>query len=289
MEQIVVNGCQLACLQRGRGEHLLLVHGSASDHRTWRAQVEEFGNSFRTTAYSRRFHWPNEQIADGVDYSMRQQIDDLIAVIESLSSAPVRLVGHSYGALLCLHAAIERPKLVRAMVLEEPPAVRLFADVPPRPSELVKLLVARPRTAVALVKFGAGGVAPAVRAFDRGDNEAGLRYIARAVFGRRGFERLSGERLDRSRDNITTVKAEFSGSGFLPLTADDISDLRIPVLLVSGQQSMPLFQHISDSLEGLLPEVDRLDLPDTCHLMHEQAADSFNQAVLSFLADQPAA
>jgi pimeloyl-ACP methyl ester carboxylesterase len=220
---------------------------------------------------------------------MKQHVDDLVAVIESLSSEPVHLVGHSGGALVCLRAAMERPELIRAMVLEEPPAVRLLASIPPQPAELLKLFLTRPGVAAALIKFGAGGVAPAVRAFDRGDDEAGLRHIGRAVFGTKGFERLSADRLAQSRDNITTVKAEFSGPGFMPLSADELAEVRVPVLLISGQHSIRLFRHLSNRLEALLPTVDHIEIPDTCHLMHEQAPDAFNRAVLSFLNGQSTA
>lgn len=87
---------------RGRQRRaLVLVHGSASDHRIWQAQRDGFGRQFRVHAYSRRCHWPNESIAAGADDSMAQQVDDLEALLESHVGEPAHLVGHSYGALPC--------------------------------------------------------------------------------------------------------------------------------------------------------------------------------------------
>jgi pimeloyl-ACP methyl ester carboxylesterase len=45
-------------------------------------------------------------------------------------------------------------------VLAEPPALTLFTSVPPRPPELLWLLVRRPRTALAILSFGTRTHAP---------------------------------------------------------------------------------------------------------------------------------
>jgi pimeloyl-ACP methyl ester carboxylesterase len=73
----------------------VLVHGSASDYRTWRHQIGTLEKGFLAVAYSRRYHWPNEPIAPGADYSMQEHVDDLEALVDDLGLSPVRLVGHS--------------------------------------------------------------------------------------------------------------------------------------------------------------------------------------------------
>jgi non-heme chloroperoxidase len=52
MTSIPVNGISLETAERGSGEPLVLVHGSASDYRTWQIQQEEFGKRFRTIVNS---------------------------------------------------------------------------------------------------------------------------------------------------------------------------------------------------------------------------------------------
>ena len=46
-------------VDEGAGKPILFVHGSQSDHRTWRQQMELFRKSHRVIAYSRRHHRPN--------------------------------------------------------------------------------------------------------------------------------------------------------------------------------------------------------------------------------------
>lgn len=284
MVTLEVDGARLEYLENGDGEPLVMVHGSASDHRTWRLQIDPFAERFRTIAYSRRYHWPNQPIAEGVDYSMTEHVDDLRQVLDSLDAAPAHLVGHSYGALLCLLLAIREPQLVRTLVLAEPPAITLFVSGTPKPMEILKLLVTRPRTAAAIVKFGAKGVAPASKAFRHGDLDKGIRKVGDSVFGPGGYDRLSESRRAQVLDNITNVKAELLGSGIAPLEADSVRGIRIPALLVSGERSIDLFRHVIERLEELLPHCDRIRIAGASHMMHEDNAPVYNAAVMSFLA-----
>lgn len=284
MTRLEVRGTALEYAEAGSGEPLVLVHGSASDHRTWHGQHEAFAKRYRAIAYSRRYHWPNAAIAEGVDYSMLQQVEDLQALLRALGAAPAHLVGHSYGAFLCLLLALREPSLVRSLVLAEPPALTLFVSNVPRPLEILKLMATRPRMAAAILRFGALGAAPAQKAFRRGDAEAAVRTFGDAVFGPGGFERMPESRRRQVRDNLTNIKAELLGSGFAPLPGGALRALRVPSLLVTGERSIALFRLLADRLAELLPRVERAEIPGATHAMHEDDATAFNAAVLAFLA-----
>ena len=62
-----VDGATLAYREQGDGEPVVLVHGSASDLRTWEQQVPAISESHRVIAYSRRYARPNEDIPLGTD------------------------------------------------------------------------------------------------------------------------------------------------------------------------------------------------------------------------------
>lgn len=70
MAKVDIDGTPFEYFKNGNGEPLVFVHGSASDYRTWQFQQNEFAKRFSVIVYSRRYHWPNEPIADDVDYSM---------------------------------------------------------------------------------------------------------------------------------------------------------------------------------------------------------------------------
>ncbi len=281
MTTIDANGYSFKTMEHGNGEPMVLVHGSASDYRTWRAQHEEFANHFRTITYSRRYHWPNEPIPEGADYVMAEHVHDLEAILCELDAAPAHLVGHSYGALICLELAMQAPELVRSLVLAEPPAITLFVSNSPQPLELLKLLVTRPRTAVGIIQFGAKGIDPATAALERHDTEEALRVFGKASLGADTFRQLSEARLEQARANF--IKAELLGSGFPPLDDEQLCSIQAPTLLICGQSSPRLWHRLTDRLQELLPNTRRIEIPGASHIMHEDNAPAYHAAVLSFL------
>lgn len=282
---IKLNGYRFNYVERGHGQPLVFVHGSASDRRTWQGQQDEFSKHYRTIAYSRRYHWPNEPIAEGADYSMDQHVRDLERLLRDSGHAPVHLVGHSYGAFVSLLLAMQSPELVHTLVLAEPPAITLFVSNPPRPLELVKLLFSRPRTAVALVKFIARGFAPATAAMKRDEMDSALRIFGEATLGSTAFARLTPARREQARANL--IKAELLGSGFPPLDPAAIRRFEIPTLLVSGENSPALWLYVLDRLDELLAQAERVEIPGVSHIMHEDNVASYNRVLHEFLEKHP--
>ncbi len=276
-------GYSFECVERGNGPPLLFVHGSMGYHRTWRGQLEKFAGSYRAIAYSRRYHWPNEPITEDADYAMDRQVQDLASVIETLAIAPARIVGHSYGGFLALLLAIQRPDLVRCLVLAEPPVIPLFISNVPTPGEILRLLVTRPRTAAAVIGFGARGLAPATKAVRAGKPEEALELFGRAVLGKDAFERLSPERLVQVRDNF--IAAEFLGTGFCPLSGKQVSTVKAPTLLLNGALSPGIFHRLGERLEELLPDVRRVAIPGASHIIHEDNPSAFDREVVAFLEE----
>lgn len=283
MAQARINGTALEYSESGSGDPLVLVHGSASDCRAWQGQVGAFGRQYRVVTYSRRYHWPNDAIPDGIDYSMDTQVADLQALMGALDATPAHLVGHSYGAFLCLLLAMREPSLVRSLVLVEPPAITLFVSNTPKPLELLKTLFTRPRTAAAIIRFGAKGIIPARKAFREGAPETGARIFGDAVFGAGGFARLPEPQRVQVFDNLSNVKAELLGSGFVPLDASAVGRVEVPTLLVTGEHSVGLFHRLTDRLEALLPNAERITIPGASHAMHVDNPAAFNQGAMAFL------
>ncbi|MGH2762604.1 MAG: alpha/beta fold hydrolase [Thermoleophilaceae bacterium] len=283
LPKVAVDGATLAYRERGDGEPVVFVHGSASDLRTWERQLPTIAESHRAIAYSRRYARPNKDIPLGTDDQMLPHVDDLIAFLEAIDAAPAHLVGSSWGAFICLLTAIHHPQLVRTLVLEEPPVLSLFVSTPPRPAELFPLLVRRPRTALAIIKFGAGTIAPAQRAFRRGDDEEAMRRFGCGVLGREGYERLSDARKQQIRENVAAMRAQLLGAGFPPLTEEDVRRVAAPTLLLTGERSPAVLLRLTDHLEQLLPRTERTEITAASHRMHEENPTAVNEAILAFL------
>jgi pimeloyl-ACP methyl ester carboxylesterase len=173
------------------------------------------------------------------------------------------------------------PEAVRSLVVAEPPAITLFVSNQPKPQEVLKLLLTRPRTGAGILKFGLQGMVPATRAIERGDREAALEAFGRASLGREAFDGLSPARRQQARDNL--IDAELLGSGFAPLDDDALRTVQVPTLLLAGQKSPRLFYRLLDRLEELLPQTERVEIPGASHIMHEDNPEAYNSAILSAL------
>ena len=279
-----LNDYRFTYTEKGSGEPIVFVHGSVSDFRTWSKQQEEFSRHYNTYAYSRRYHWPNQKISDSEDYSMKQHVEDLEAFIKMTVSKPVHLVGHSYGAFVCLLLAIQYQHLVRTLVLAEPPVITLFVSNSPKPSEILKLLFSRPRTAAAIIRFGARGVGPATAEVKHGNLDKAVEIFGKATLGGEAYAKLSNERLEQVRSNL--IEAEFLGSGYPSLDINNIRQIDIPTLLVYSQNGPKLFHLLLDRLHELLPDATRELITEASHIVHEDNAVAYNSAVLTFIDKQ---
>lgn len=284
-----VDGATLAYREQGVGEPVVFVHGSSSDLRTWEQQLPAIGASYRAVAYSRRYARPNEDIEPDADDQMLPHVDDLVAFLPVRAAAPAHLVGHSWGAFICLLTAIRHPRLVRSLVLAEPPVLTLFISVPPRPTELLRLFVRRPATALAILSFGAKTHWPAQKAFRRGDDAAAMLRMAYGMLGRDAYERLPDERKQQARENVNTLRAQVLGAGFPPLSDDDVRRVAAPTLLITGERSPAYPLRLTDRLQHLLPNAERVEIAAASHLMHEENAAAVNRAILDFVSRTAAA
>jgi pimeloyl-ACP methyl ester carboxylesterase len=267
-----VNDTELAFVSQGTGDAVIFVHGSVNDYRSWRNQVAFFAGSSRAIAYSRRYHWPNPQPGEGASYAIDQHVADLIALIEALELAPVRLVGSSYGAMTSLTAATARPDLVRSLVLGEPPLLPWLAQAPSG-GPLVEAFITN-------------AFEPARAAFARGDAEGGVGSFINGVIGDGAFDRLPPPARQMRLDNAAEMRVETMTPPeqyFPRISPADARGLSMPVLLAEGELSPPMFGLITDMLASALPEAERVTIPAASHGMHNQNPDAYNEAVMAFL------
>lgn len=236
-QTVHVNDVDLAYVAQGGGDAVVFVHGSVNDYRSWRSQLAPFAEQYRVVSYSRRYHWPNAQPSEGVSYAAAQHAADLGALIEALGLAPAHVVGSSYGALTALTCAVARPKVVRSLVLGEPP--------------LLPWLARLPDGAALLDAFMATAFEPAAQALAGGKVEAGVRIFIDGVIGPGALDRLPPQARGMMLDNAAAMRAETATPPeryFPALSTDDIGRLPMPVLLVQGEVSPRVFGLITDEL-----------------------------------------
>lgn len=282
---LTVNEVELAVVEAGEGDALVLVHGSVSDLRTWSNQFDLFAKKFRTISYSRRYHLPNEPISADAPDPIQTHVDDLAGLIKTLGARPVHVVGHSWGGLIALLLAVQKPDLCRSLVLVEPPVLSMDVSIPPKVMQMIKLFFQSPKLAVGIAKLGGGAIAPAEKAFKRGDDKAAIEYFGRGVLGDRGFESLTEERYQQVWDNRGAYRAQAMYGGFPDLIGENFANVTMPVLLVNGSESPAIFGLLIDSLLERLSHARKCVVPGASHFVQEDSSSEFDTEVLKFLGE----
>ncbi|MEE6177042.1 alpha/beta fold hydrolase [Mycobacterium sp. 050134] len=103
--------------QGGQGEPLVLVHGLMGRGSTWSRQIPWLSRMGTVYTYDAPWH-RGRDVDDPHPVSTERFVADLADAVGGLG-APVRLVGHSMGALHSWCLAAERPDLVSALVIED--------------------------------------------------------------------------------------------------------------------------------------------------------------------------
>jgi pimeloyl-ACP methyl ester carboxylesterase len=94
---------------------IVFLHGAGVDHGMFAAQLEFFGEGYRTLAWDARCHGKSR---DGFP-AFRQEdvVEDLVALLEAEGIGRATLVGQSMGGNIAQELALGRPDLVEGLVV----------------------------------------------------------------------------------------------------------------------------------------------------------------------------
>jgi len=231
---------------------------------------QSFAQCYRVVAYSRRRNWPNAWPEDDSGCETPIQVADLAALIDVLELGPAHLMGYSYGAIIALLLAAERPDLVRSLILGEAP--------------LLRWLAAMPDGQPVVADFAASVVDPFRDAFTRDQVESGVRVFIDGVIGDGAFDQIPALIQAAIMDNAAEwrLHAEAGEADWPPFFCENARNVHVPTLLLSGELSPPLFQLSTDELARCLPMVERLTIPDVSHDLWNPSLTT--EAVFGFLA-----
>lgn len=274
LHPIAINGDILHYLDVGQGDPVVFVHGSIGDYRAWEAQIDTFATKYRVIAYSRRYAWPNTQpLSDTLDYSAGQHAKDLAKLIEILNLGPAHLVGHSWGGYTVLKTALDRPELVKSMVLGEPPAGVMVMGTTEGDS--------------LMASFYENALAPASKSFEEQKPQEAIQYFVNGVMGDSTYyDAVPQEVRDIWMQNTTETEGSLKTDSWTPIGSEQVGALQMPVLLLHGDKSPELFLKVVDTLYSLLPNAKRYQLPNSSHGLQLENPEEFNKMVMRFLESQ---
>jgi pimeloyl-ACP methyl ester carboxylesterase len=120
MPLIDLGGIRFHYQQKGQGPDVVLLHAVTSNLSVWLFinLLEILATEFRVTAYDLRGHGASDVPPSG--YTSADMAEDLRRLHAALGLGPALLVGHSFGAVVAVHAALLYPEMVRGLILSDP-------------------------------------------------------------------------------------------------------------------------------------------------------------------------
>lgn len=120
-QTIRVNGVDLAWSERGTASPgtptLVLVHGFTGSSHDFALQVDALAERRRVVVLDHRGHGHSTKVGTLEGYDIEQLSRDLATFLEAVGNGPVDLLGHSMGGRVVMTMAVQRPELVRSLIL----------------------------------------------------------------------------------------------------------------------------------------------------------------------------
>jgi pimeloyl-ACP methyl ester carboxylesterase len=250
MQRFAHDGVEIAFLDEGEGEPIVLVHGFASTaqvnwlHPGWIATLTRAGR--RVIALDNRGHGASSKLYDPVAYHSARMAGDVRALLDHLDVPRADVMGYSMGARITAFFALAHPSRLRRAVLGGL-GIRLVDGVG-LPESIAEALEA---PSLAQVSDLTGRT---FRAFAE-QTKSDLKALAACIRGSRQT-----------------------------LTREQVAAIRAPVLVAVGTKDT--IAGSARELAALLPSGVPLDIPGRDHML--AVGDKvFKSAVLDFLAQKP--
>lgn len=267
--KLQVGSMELHYIEQGQGEPLILLHGGQGDYRSWESQLKAFSPHYHVLSYSRRYHYPNNNPLTTRPHSAYVEAEDLAAFIRKLKLRRVHLVGTSIGAFTALALAIKHPLMVGSLVLAEPPIHQWVKDTPDG--------------AAVYKEFMTTLWQPAAEAFQTGDDRGAMRILVDGFSGTHRFEHLPAEVRETILQNSRFFKAlTASADPFPNVSKDKVKKLRIPTLIITGENTLPIYKLVNQELARLLPQAERAVIPKAGMVRHARTRKPSMKPCFSF-------
>lgn len=261
---------------------LVLFHGVTRCWRDFEPLLPALTKQWQVFAVDHRGHGHSSRAPD--HYRIVDFVADAVAFLDAHVPKPAVVMGHSLGAMVAAMVAAERPRLVRAVILEDPPGTtlaegiresrfhlqfanteRLLAtahDVANLTRELASMEVQRPSDG-AVVRFGE------------------LRDLSAIRFGATCLLQMDPAVLKTLVQGRWLEGLDWFGA---------LSKIECPALLLRADPACGgmLSEAEAARITSLIPRCARVDLPGVSHSIHSTQPDRMLALVTNFLeTNQP--
>lgn len=253
--------------ESGAGPGVVCLHSNASSSSQWRLLMERLAPHFHVLApdchgAGKGPPWPADRPLE---------LQDEIAMLEpvlSRAGSPLALVGHSYGAALAMVAAVLRPGRVHALALYEPTLFGLLdaESEPPNDADGIRHAVQR-----------------AAGALGQGDRGAAAEHFIDYWMGTGSWRATPEARRAPIEASIVNVQGWGQALFDEPTSLAAFAALRMPVLLMVGEDSPLSSRAVARRLAGSLPHVETVEFDGMGHMGPITHPERVNATIEHFL------
>lgn len=223
---------------------VIAFHCSGANATQWRPLTAEIGDEFDVVAPEHigcqsRGNWHGQTA-----FSLASEAKPTVELIDQLS-APVHIVGHSYGGAVALHLAMLRPEMVASLSLYEPCAFYLLEQ-----------LGDKGRAARDEISAIANQVASFVSS---GNYRAAAETFVEYWNGPGSWDAMHNKVQNALVNWTPKAPLDFHALFHEPATLADMANLNVPILIMRGQHAPLSTRTISVALSSILPS-SRLEI-----------------------------
>lgn len=262
--------------------HMALANGFPPQ--TYAPLLQPFTSVYRVVSLPPRGLWPGIGPVPEDVGTWRELRDDLLAGLRQYDLSDVIAIGHSFGAVASMLAAIDEPQRFRALVMLDP-------TIMPRPI-MQQMQAMRAQGEIPRFPLVDG-------ALSRRDRFADVDEAFSYWRGKTLFEdwsdaalRLYAESMTRPAedgDGVTlSWPREWEAYYYLSFYTDTFEDLPrlnglLPVLVIQGGNSNAYGDDAQQQVRDVLPDATHEILPGYGHLFPQAAPDSTRQIISEWL------
>lgn len=242
---------------------VICLHSSASSAQQWRNLSREWSGFNVLTPNLVGYGGKSWQSSD-----VHTMADEVHAIGNVMSSCPgpVHLIGHSFGGAVAILVALENPLQIRSLTVFEPVLFPLLYAAGEASGQEIWLLQTGVRRLVQI-----------------GNHRAAAELFVDYWSGEGAFQNLSA----RARENVIAltpkVAAEFTALISNPISDADLRSLRVPTLLLYGEDSPASTRDITRLLAGILPCRQLLGFDGLGHMGPMEDPDRVNATIATFV------
>ena len=241
---------------------VVLVHASASSGRQWQALADRLGPQFDVFAPDLHGYGGN---ADN-----HGTLPDDLALLKDLigrQRGRVHLVGHSYGGLVSVRAALDLAPQIRSLTLIEPVCFHLLEE-------------AGERDALAEIKGVRGRQTTATAA---GDPEKAAKGFIDYWMGEGAWAGMPEGARKATAAAMPKVAAEWPGAMSATTRLADYAALPWPVLLIRAADTTLAARRVTDLISEQAAAARLVTVPDGGHMAPVTRRDAVNAILADFL------